>query len=263
MGIAQPSLCQFSDAFSHCVDFLFPPTCCYCGQSLPETVRCGTSEYSQVYLPELCESCISDFPAVTDNHCLKCGAVQGPHLPADEGCVHCQKSRFAFSGAVSLHLYEGVFRKMCRFCKQESGQKLAWYLAQRLWELEKERIKSWQCDFIVNVPMYWTRRLNRPVHPAESIATCLASNLNIPFWHRALKQIRKVPHQAKLAPSERRKNVAGIYRASRLHRFKGKNVLLVDDILTTGTTASECSKVLKKAGAKDVYVATVARGIGR
>ncbi len=248
---------------SDCVDFLFPPACCYCSQSLTLALNQSNSEKEIISQPQLCDACFSKLPAITNNHCLKCGAAQGPHILAKEGCLHCKNSRFSFSGAISLHLYEGDFRKMCWFCKQDSGQKLAWYLSHQLWESEHNRLKSWLCDAVVHVPMFWTRRLVRHVHPAESIASCLAMKLDIPFWHRALRQIRRVPHQAKLAASSRRKNVLGIYKTTRFHQFKDKSILLVDDILTTGTTASECAKVLKKAGAKQVHVAVLARGTGR
>ncbi len=263
MKIAESLLRCCSGVGSNCADFLFPPTCCYCDQSLTLALNQSLSERQIITQPQLCNSCSSKLPTITNNHCLKCGATQGPHILAKEGCLHCKNSQFVFSDAISLHLYDGDFRKMCRFCKQDSGQRLAWYLAHQLWESEQNRLKSWSCDAVVHVPMFWTRRLVRRVHPAESIASCLALKLNIPFWHRALKQIRRVPHQAKLAPFERRKNVLDIYQATRFHHFKDKNILLIDDILTTGTTASECAKVLKKAGAKQVHVAVLARGIGR
>ncbi len=263
MKIAESLLHHCHEVGSQCVDFLFPPQCCFCQQSLNGPAEFDIASARKITQPQLCKDCTSNFPAITNNHCLKCGATQGPHIPADEGCVFCKSSRFSFSGAISLHLYEGTFRNMCQFCKQDSGQRLTGYLTEQLWKSEQSRLKSWQCDAVVHVPMYWARRLVRHVHPAETIANCLAKNLRVPFWHRALKQIRRVPHQANLAPSKRRKNVLDIYQTNRFHHFKEKTILLIDDILTTGTTASECAKTLKKAGAKQVHVAVLARGTGR
>ncbi len=263
MAISKSLLRNCQDFNSALADFLFPPNCCYCRESLSSVLREETSTGAEITTPRLCADCAAKLPTVTDNHCLKCGAPQGPHIPSEHGCVHCKRSHFAFTEAISLHLYEDEFRKMCRFCKLDSGQNLTWYLARQLWQAEKNRLKSWQCNAVVHVPMYWTRRLVRHVHPAETIARCLASCLGVPFWHRALNQVRQVPHQAGLSPSVRRKNVLGIYRAASFHNFRDKNILLIDDILTTGSTASECAKVLKAAGAKQVHVAVLARGAGR
>ncbi|MBL4884771.1 MAG: ComF family protein [Planctomycetaceae bacterium] len=253
----------FTELGPACIDFLFPPECCYCGLAIPAESNSDRPALQSSSLPQLCKPCIQKLPTPADNPCLKCGATQGPYIPSEQGCVHCKGKKFAFASAVSLSVYENDLRKMSLFCKQNSGQRLTWYLTQCLWQCEQSQLESWQCDFVVHVPMHWVNRLTRHVHPAESIASCLAQQLKIPHLYKTLKQSRRVSKQSSLAPTKRRKNVQDLFHASRIHKLKDKTVLLVDDILTTGTTANECAKALKKAGAKQVYVAVLSRGTGQ
>lgn len=246
-----------------CIDFLFPPQCCYCRCAMKATSNDSSFSLQKLSQPSLCEACSEKLPPPANNSCLKCGAVLGPYASSEQGCVYCRKNKFAFTAATSLALYENDFREMCLLCKKNPGQPLAWFLANRLWETEQDLLNSWQCDCIVHVPMHWTNRLLRHVHPVESIADCLSKQLKIPHLYRAIKQSRQVARQSHLSPSKRRENVQNIFRTSRFYNLKDRTILLVDDVLTTGTTANECAKVLKKAGAKQVYVAVLARGIGK
>jgi len=110
-------------------------------------------------------------------------------------------------------------------------------------------------DAAVPVPLYWRRRLQRGFNQAELLARGLARRTGIPVV-KALGRLRPTPTQAGLSNSARRQNVS---RAFRSRSVQGKRILLIDDVMTTGATASSCALALKQAGAKRVALLTVAR----
>ena len=108
------------------------------------------------------------------------------------------------------------------------------------------------------MPLHWSRRFSRGFNQAECLARELAF-AGCRLSARRLMRVRSTPHQRMLAADQRRRNVRGAFRVrGEASELKGRNVLLVDDVMTSGTTIAECTRVLKKAGAAAVYVAVVA-----
>jgi len=114
-------------------------------------------------------------------------------------------------------------------------------------------------DLLTSVPLHWRRRLRRGFDQAGLLAQRLSRFLQIPLSDRNLRRIRATASQTGLSESKRRENVRGAFRVRRPDEVEGKRVLLVDDVMTTGATASECARTLLSAGAKDVSVLVVAR----
>jgi ComF family protein len=110
-------------------------------------------------------------------------------------------------------------------------------------------------DCIVPVPLYWRRRLQRGFNQAELLAGGLSRSTGIPVV-RALRRAQATPTQAGLSNSARRRNVSGAFRS---RSVAGQRILLIDDVMTTGSTATACALALKRAGAKRVALLTVAR----
>jgi ComF family protein len=117
-------------------------------------------------------------------------------------------------------------------------------------------------DVIVPVPMHWWRRLSRGTFPAQLLAQVIGGVLRRPVESRLLGCRRKVRKQGTLRPHERLRNVRGAFSISAGYAITDANVLLVDDVMTTGATANEAARMLRQAGAHDVFVAVVARGVG-
>jgi ComF family protein len=115
-----------------------------------------------------------------------------------------------------------------------------------------------QIDVIVPMPMHWTRRWKRGFNQASLLAKVVGRRTGIPV-SAAVRRKRSAPPQAGLSSSERRKNVSGGFSPAPGSSLRGKRVLLVDDVLTTGATASACAKTLKRAGAAHVSVLALAR----
>jgi ComF family protein len=130
-----------------------------------------------------------------------------------------------------------------------------------------DQVQTWyrdlDVDLIVPVPMHWWRRLRRGAHPAHLLATIVGQSVSLPVHSQLLKCRRKVSKQGTLRPNERFKNVRDAFCISSAYDITGANVLLIDDIMTTGATASEAARVLRRAGARAVCVAVVARADGR
>lgn len=137
-------------------------------------------------------------------------------------------------------------------------QAMGWVLADRM----TERCRGEEWDRIVPVPMHWWRRLRRGVHPARVLAEAVGQRLSIPVTPSLLLCRRPIRKQGTLSPAERQRNVRGAFRTSATHDITDEKILLVDDVMTTGATANEAARMLRRAGAREVTVAVVARGLG-
>jgi ComF family protein len=168
-----------------------------------------------------------------------------------------------FDQAYSFGLYDGSLRKLIHLFKYSGmkplGKRLAGLLCRALPDEGAERF-----DAVVPMPLYWRRRWRRGFNQSEILARLVAAQLGktlgrtVPMLN-AVKRIRATATQAGLTNSNRRKNVAGAFRVARNVRIAGKRILLIDDVMTTGSTAAACASVMKRAGASSVTLLTLAR----
>jgi len=117
-------------------------------------------------------------------------------------------------------------------------------------------------DLLVPIPTHWTRRLVRGCNVPDVLAESMARRLRIPMAQDLLWCRRKTRKQGTLLPNERRTNVRGAFAVSVGYVLDGAHLLVVDDVMTTGATANEAAKVLRRAGASKASIAVVARGVG-
>jgi ComF family protein len=144
--------------------------------------------------------------------------------------------------------------------KEEHGERLAFALGDLVAEVNRTAIGRWEPSIVVPIPHHWRRWFARGYNSAEAVAERIARRLRLPLQLKILRRHRYTKPQTTLVPSERRKNVRGAFVAKRKKDLHGATVLLVDDVLTTGSTCHHAAKALKAAGAKAVIVACVARG---
>jgi ComF family protein len=160
-----------------------------------------------------------------------------------------------------LGKYEGLLRTLVLRAKRATDDALALAFGEKLAEaVEAQRYSRF--DGIVPVPLPRTRQLFRAANVAEILAESLARWLGVPRMSDVLVFQRLVRKQAMLTPAQRRRNLRGALQATKTYNLVGANLLVVDDVLTTGATADEVARALRTAGAASVSVAVVARGVG-
>ena len=240
------------------LDFLFPPACPACGQEQSHPSSNGATAVAEG--SRLCEDCLTksglDSPITT---CPRCAAPIGPYLDNAPLCIHCRTDRFAFERVYSLGTYERELQTWILRMKHAGNESLAAGLAREALTRHEDDWKELDLHAVVAVPQHWLDRI--PPFPAgtESLARMIAHGLRLPLL--SLRKTTRTPKQSGLTPTERRRNLKKAFFARR-SRFEGKRILIVDDVLTTGTTSHEVAVALRRAGAEKSWVFAAARGIG-
>jgi ComF family protein len=189
--------------------------------------------------------------------CIDCRTPFLNSSPLDENgrCALCRHGLNGFDSVFSYGEYEGTLRKLIHVYKYGGVKPLGTKLGQLLSiALPREQ----QFDVIVPMPLHWRKRLERGFNQSELLAAVVARRTGIRLVC-GLQRRKPTDPQAGLTRAQRRTNVAGAFEVKRREDVAGRHVLLIDDVLTTGATASACSAVLKRAGAKRVTVLTLAR----
>jgi ComF family protein len=245
-------------------DLLLPRICVFCQCDL-----CGAG-------PDLllCLQCRRELEADVAGHCRRCAAIALPdpsrpsaETNASEGvpctaahdCPSCRGRRWSFDQVIAIGQYRSTLRTAVLRLKAPRQEPLAAAAAGVLWEHRRDRLQSIGCDLVVPVPIHWTRRLVRGANSPETVADLLAAKLRVAFERRVVVCQRKTRPQRTLSRADRLTNVRGAFAVARGVRLDGARVLLVDDILTTGATANEIARELRRAGAAAVGVAVLAR----
>jgi ComF family protein len=206
----------------------------------------------------VCERCLkAPEPFQAEFFCVSCRTPFVNSFPLDsEGrCAFCRSGLRGFDAAYSFGAYEGSLRKMIHLLKYQKVRTLARPLGRLLLQA-LARDESF--DVIVPVPLHWQRQWHRGFNQAELLARVLSGSTGLPVAN-ALRRSKATATQAGLSNTARRRNVTQAFRCARPLTVAGKRVLLVDDVMTTGSTATACALALKRAGAKRVALLTVAR----
>ena len=235
------------------IDLIYPRSCGLCRREL---------EVIPESHPALCRDCVRDLDLREERGCPSCGAKLGPFAPENLRCTHCQNDRFAFEEVFSLGNYTGALKGVCRCCKSESSHSLTLQMGNLLSQFGSEAFSSWEVDLVACVPHHWRKRLTRSYNSSAELAERLANQLNKPFARHLIAKTNHTSDQASLAPSLRRQNVKNSFAVNSHRLVRGRRILLVDDVLTTGSTSDACARILKKAGAETIFVAVLARGLG-
>lgn len=207
----------------------------------------------------VCRSCLkAPEPFSAEFFCISCRTPFQNGFPLDsEGrCALCRSGLRGFDAAYCYGSYEGVLRQLIHLFKYTKIPTLARPLSDFL-AAALPRDEGF--DTVVPVPLHWWRRWQRGFNQSELLAREIARRTGLPFC-RALRRARATATQAGLSHGARRRNVAGAFHARRpAAALRGRNVLLIDDVMTTGSTAAACALALKRAGADRVTLLTAAR----
>lgn len=206
--------------------------------------------------PRVCSSCRNLLAEDKRKSCPVCGRK----LVSDGVCLTCKAFRPFFEKGVSPYAYEGVIAGVINRLKN-GARYLAYFFAE---SMEKSFVSAMGGAFdkenavIVCVPLAKEKRKERGYNQAEEIAKVLKDRLGVPFLNEAVIKRRETQPQKERTGKERTKNIEGAYFVHKRKACKGKTVILVDDIMTTGATGSEIARILYAAGAKKVYFITAA-----
>ena len=195
----------------------------------------------------MCKKCYKFAEFTRGKLCFKCGKIQ---------CI-CHARELHFDYAAAPFIYSGDIRisilKLKEYKHFSLSQGFVYYMLPLIMEFPDFDV----IDMITPVPLYKSRKNQRGYNQSEILAYNLSKNLNIKMQKDVIKKIKDTGIQHELKAQERKYNLLNAFSVNK-KLSKGKNILLVDDVMTTGETFNECAKELKKAGANKIYCIAVA-----
>jgi len=234
------------------ISFFLPAQCLICGESLESLNRSF-----------ICKSCWGKVKWLIPPYCPRCAKpLPSEYNSSDNSsflCGGCQMHPPYFKKAFIPTLYWGVMEEAIKLFKYQGKIGISRGLTKimRIY-LDHHRFSLPELDFVIPVPLHRRKLKERGFNQAEIIAKFIASYLNLPLVRDGLIRVRFTNSQTQLKRKERLINVRGAFKVKRGERFKGKRVLLVDDVYTTGVTLNEVAREIKKTKA-EVYISALAR----
>lgn len=217
--------------------------CIFCGKKIEKGIP-------------VCGECLSKLEIISSPFCEKCGKPLYNDLSSY--CYDCKRKKHYFEKARAYGVYEGVLKGLIHEFKYNKDRRFSAFFGEKLFEAY-ERSGFSDIDLIVPVPLHKKREEKRGFNQSLLLAKELGERAKIEV-RDTLIRIRNTGHQTALPREKRDENVRDAFRINAGYPVEGKNVLLVDDVYTTGNTADECAKALLSGGARKVYVITLARG---
>ena len=230
--------------------FLYPETCQLCGEE-HATAREGF----------VCRHCWTQVRFIRPPFCERCGLPYPGDLTDPFECANCREMELHFSSARSAVVARGIVREVIHRYKYQRALWFETFLADLLIRESKPVFCEQHWDFIVPVPLHSVKHREREFNQAERLAIHLSAATRIPLNTKLLRRVTPTATQTLLTREQREKNMRGAFAVPRHSGLNGERIILIDDVFTTGATTSACAKVLKSAGAGDVCVWTVARGL--
>ena len=225
------------------LNILFPELCPICQEP--------SSDHK---IAPVCTECWHTIQPYEGPGCRKCGRP----LVSDVSrtCGYCLKDEPAFKRAGSFGTYDGALKKAINLFKYYNVKRLSVPLSEIMLLSRMPQVET-----VIPVPLYIKRLRQRGFNQSALIAGHMASCMGAEPVIGSLIKIRDTMPQVGLSSAERRKNIRNAFEIRNGELIRNKSVLLIDDVITTGATAGECSRVLKKAGAGEVYVMALAYGV--
>jgi competence protein ComFC len=222
------------------LDWLFPPVCGGCN-------KVGF---------RWCPECQQQVQVVPEPVCFICGLPQSrPGL-----CALCSDTHPSYKILRSWLVFEGPIRRALHTLKFRRNVSLGEALARSFSKFVIDL--DWPFELVVPVPSSRRRMTERGYNQVALVARPLAAIMGKQFSPKSLIRARESRSQVGLSPAQRKENVSGAFRAGSV-RVEGRNILIVDDIATTGATLESCARALQQAGARDIYALTLARALPR
>lgn len=241
---------RLRNAWEAALNLIYPPVCQVCGEE-----RAGVRE------GYVGGECWSQVRFVAAPFCERCGLPYEGNIAHPFVCGNCREMEFHFRFARSAVLANTLILDVIHRYKYNRALWFEPFLADLLVRQAAPPLKEEKWDLIVPVPLHAAKQREREFNQAERLARHLSRATQIPVRTDLVRRVKFTSTQTQLNRAERAGNVQGAFAARvREKSLNGENIVLLDDVLTTGATTSACARVLRAAGAGDLCVWTVARG---
>jgi ComF family protein len=229
-------------------ELAFPPSCLLCRAAVDDP---------RIDFCRHCNSMLNQ--ERSEPACARCACSIGRDEIGRTRCADCIGRSLRVDGTVRVATYHGAIGWMLRAYKYDGRMELAETLSEYLYEVVASTPWRSRIEAVVPVPTHWRRRLLRQSdYPAEVLSRAVASRIDLPLMSLLFRRHQRA-HQVGLAYSQRFLNVHDAFGVRRGVRLVRSRILLIDDVRTSGATLDECARMLRKAGAAEVYAAVVAR----
>jgi len=228
--------------------FVYPQNCPICRNPLKGDEK------------DICEECWKALALLPSPYCPYCRTfLEIQDKIANHPCPNLTGSKERRILAIrSLGTFDDHYQKLIHRLKYEKKIQLGQRLAQKLGEsISEDRCFS-GCDMVIPVPLHRARERERGFNQSEVLAEGISRAMGISLTKGILKRRKNTKDQTYLNAQQRAENVKGAFVVTRPEKINGKNVILVDDVMTTGATLNECARMLKETGATRVFAATLA-----
>ncbi len=226
---------------------VLPPRCILCGKILHEEEG-------------LCPECFNEINFISRPYCLSCGRPF-PEVPSNEKllCPSCLKGdNYPFRMCRSAFHYDDTSKNLVLGLKFLDKTENAGVLSRFLYQAGRD-IWAEGADLLLPIPLHYTRLIKRRYNQSALLAKELEKLVVIPVDYGSVIRHKKTRPQVEFSGHERIQNVKGAFLVKHPERISGRRIVLIDDVMTTGSTLKECALVLQKAGAASVDALTVAR----
>lgn len=228
---------------NYMLNIIYPEKCLICESVLP-------LHYEKKFL---CKNCESDIPWINGHACRKCGRpLMDTNL--DNLCGICINKSFSFEKGYAVFEYDVIKASIKHFKYKgfkKDGHGFSWLMYE--YACKHNLIEIFESDFLVPVPIFHEKKKIRGFNQAEILSNELSKYMNKPILKDILLRKNNTVPQSELSFEERKKNISGAFEVIKKEEVENKNIILIDDIFTTGSTVNECSRELYKNGASKVY----------
>jgi competence protein ComFC len=232
------------------VGFIYPNVCQLCG------AQRATSAEGFV-----CSRCWQGVRFIKPPFCKRCGLPSQGALTTEFECTNCREMKLHFRSARSAVVLRGLVQEVVQRYKYKRALWFEPFLADLLIREALPELREEKWDLIVPVPLHPAKKRQREFNQAERLATFLSAAAAIPMDTTLLRRVSRTETQTKLSRDKRAENMRNAFTMRKRRKLQGERILLFDDVFTTGATTNACAAVLRAAGAGEVSVWTVARGL--
>jgi ComF family protein len=243
--------------FKPFIDLIYPSRCAICQEFLWKD-RAQKDQKELLF----CAACFDGFSEISSPICTICGRPFESKVEEDHPCEDCLRKRHFFDMVRAPYLYQGGIMEAIHQFKYTGRTHLADSLGPLLASSVQEWMETTRECLTIPVPLHPKRLREREFNQSLLLARHVATVLGIELDFLSLRRIRYTQPQTGLKSDERKRNVRKAFEVTNPEAVKGRIVLLVDDVTTTGSTLNECARVLKRVGSKEVFGIVLARTTG-